>query len=91
MPVWSGNKFNQVREIENGYIKMKARGISLLASKNWTDNGNIDYDAHPEFESREYWEGANFTLFVYCPFNVKLGGASKGITSGSKFFSLFVS
>ena len=78
MPVWSGNKFNQVREVENGYIKMKARGISLLASKNWTDNGNVDYDAHPEYESREYWEGANFTLFVYCKFNVKLGGSSKG-------------
>jgi len=79
MPIWSGNKFNQVREVENGYIKMKARGISLLASKNWTDNGNIDYDAHPEYSDRTYWENANFTLFVFCPFNVKLGGADPGL------------
>jgi hypothetical protein len=78
MPVWSGNTFNQVREVENGYIKMKARGISLLAAKNWTDNGNLDYDAHPEYSDRTYWENANFTLFVFCPFNVKLGGADRG-------------
>jgi len=47
-----------------------------MLAGNWTFD-RIDLEAHPEYLTANYWKTANFTLFVWCPFDVTMGGMNK--------------
>ena len=46
---------------------------------------NIDYDAHPEYLDGSFWQTSPFTFFVYCPFDVTLGGLHRGEGTENKY------
>lgn len=75
MPVWTGGNFNFVKQVYHKYIVLKARVASLLSVESWQFD-RVDHEAHPEYLSVDYWKTADFTLFVYCPFDVTLGGVT---------------
>lgn len=59
-----------------GYIVIKARAANLMMAGNWTFD-RVDVDAHPEYLKGSYWKDADFTLFVWCPFDVTMGGLAQ--------------
>lgn len=77
MPVWTGGVFNFVKAVYQKYIVLKARVANLLNAKVWPFD-KIDTEAHPEYLDPKYWDTADFTLFVFCPFDVTLGGVKNG-------------
>lgn len=77
MPIWQGGVFNFIREVHDTYIVMKARAINLMQAQNWTDN-RIDWERNPEYLEPQFWKGANYTFFVFCPWDVTLGGINPG-------------
>lgn len=77
MPVWTGGVFNFVKAVYSKYIVLKARVANLLSIESW-EFDNVDPAAHPEYLEESFWKAANFTLFVFCPFDVTLGGVANG-------------
>ena len=77
MPTWTGAVFHFIKHVHDSYIVLKARVSNLVNAADW-QHDRIDTDAHPEYLSPAYWETANFTLFVWCPFDVTLGGLEGG-------------
>lgn len=69
--------FNFIREVRDSYVVMKARAINLLQAQNWTDN-RIDWERHPEYLEPTFWKNKTYTFFVFCPWDVTLGGLTKG-------------
>ena len=45
------------------------------------------FKKHPEYLDEDYWKTADFTLFVYCPFDVSKGGVNG--TNGAMTFPDF--
>ena len=39
---------------------------------------NVDFAAHPEYLEGDFWRDSPYTFFVYCPFDVTLGGLHRG-------------
>ena len=52
---------------------MKARVSNLLKAETW-DFDTVDTKAHPEYLDPAFWETADFTMFIWCPFDVTKGG-----------------
>jgi len=77
MPVWTGGVFNFVKAVYPKYIALKARVANLLSIEDWGFD-RVDPAMHPEYLEESYWKTANFTLFVFCPFDVTLGGLDGG-------------
>ena len=55
---------------------MKARVSNLLKAETW-DFDTVDTKAHPEYLEPTYWQSADFTLFIWCPFDVTKGGFNR--------------
>jgi len=86
MPVWTGGVFNFVKAVYPKYVTLKARVANLLSVADWPF-GRVDPTMHPQWLEETYWKTADFTLFVFCPFDVTRGGVSKG--DGKMTFSDF--
>lgn len=77
MPVWTGGVFNFVKAVHPKYVTLKARVANLLSIAEWPFD-SVDPNMHPDWLDEEYWKTADFTLFVFCPFDVTLGGTKRG-------------
>jgi len=77
MPVWTGGVFNFVKAVYADYVTIKARVANLLSIADWTFD-SVDPEMHPEYLLETFWETANFTLFVFCPFDVTQGRLTEG-------------
>ncbi|CAG5112442.1 Oidioi.mRNA.OKI2018_I69.chr2.g6658.t1.cds [Oikopleura dioica] len=80
IPLWMGGKFNFVKGVESGYVVLKARLGQLMDMDSW-DYNRFDTTNHADWKDPNYWKGNDtytppFTLFVFCPFDVSLGGPS---------------
>jgi hypothetical protein len=56
-------------------VVLKASVRNLLKLSEW-EFDHIDETKHPEWVDPNFWASADFTLFVWCPWNVTLGGPS---------------
>ena len=77
MPWWSGAVFNYVKEVAPSYVVLKVRAANGVHLTDW-NHVSVDTDQHPEWINPNYWKTAKFTLFVFCPFDTKLGGSNPG-------------
>lgn len=77
MPVWTGGVFSFVKAVYASYVTIKARVANLLSVDEWTFD-SVDPEMHPEWLDELYWKTAEFTLFVFCPFDV-----TKGLEDGT--------
>ena len=59
------------------YALLKSAFTTLISGAVDMDP-NIDYDSHPEYLDGSFWQSSPFTFFVYCPFDVTLGGLHRG-------------
>ncbi|CAG5091675.1 Oidioi.mRNA.OKI2018_I69.PAR.g13192.t1.cds [Oikopleura dioica] len=73
LPVWAGGVFNFVKKVYPSYVVLKASVKNLLKVGEW-EFDHIDESKHPEWLDPNFWATADFTLFVWCPWNVTLGG-----------------
>lgn len=76
IPVWAGGVFNFIKAVFPSYIVIKARVANLLGAAQWPFD-KVDMDNNPQYADQNYWKTADFTLFVFCPFDVRLGGMNK--------------
>ncbi|CBY36479.1 unnamed protein product [Oikopleura dioica] len=76
MPIWAGGNFNFIKKVYPSYFVMKARVSNLLKAETW-DFDTVDTKAHPEYLEPTYWQSADFTLFIWCPFDVTKGGFNR--------------
>ena len=74
MPWWSGAVFNFIPRVQDDYIILKARVVSGLLLDKWSHDF-VNVDKQPELLDPEYWKIADFTLFVFCPFDTTKGGS----------------
>ena len=77
MPWWSGAVFNYIQEVEPTYVTLKVRAVNGVKLSSWTHH-SVDTVNHAEWLTPEFWQKAPFTMFVFCPFNTKEGGATSG-------------
>lgn len=77
IPVWTGGVFNFVKSTFSKYLVLKTRVSNLRNVDVWSYD-QIDHVAHPEYLTQEFWDTTDSTLFVFCPFDVTLGGMNGG-------------
>ncbi|CBY18098.1 unnamed protein product [Oikopleura dioica] len=73
LPVWAGGVFNFVKKVMPSYVVLKGSVRNLLKLGEW-EFDHIDESKHPDWVDPNFWQTADFTLFVWCPWNVTLGG-----------------
>ena len=67
------------------YVTIKARVANLLSIADWTFD-SVDPAMHPEYLDENYWKTADFTLFVFCPFDVTRGLDGEGKMTFPDFY-----
>ena len=73
MPWWSGAVYNFVKKVEPKYVVLRARAVNGLVLNTW-DHHAVDTASRSHLLTDDHWKTANFTMFVFCPFNTKKGG-----------------
>lgn len=87
MPWWSGATHNFIPRVEPDYIILKARVVSGLLLDRWSHDF-VDIQERRELLDPDYWKTADFTLFVFCPFDTTKGGTGgyKGTMTFADFY-----
>lgn len=79
MPWWGGAVYNFVKKVEPKYVTLRVRAVNglLLNTKAW-DHHAVDTASRSHLLTEDHWKQADFTMFVFCPFNTTLGGRNPG-------------
>jgi len=77
MPVWQGAIYNFVKAVRPSYLTIKSRVMNLVDVADWGFD-RFPHETYPELLDLDYWENANFTMFLWCPFDNRLGGYTAG-------------
>jgi len=87
IPVWGGGTFNFVKQVKPDYITLKARISNLANAETWSHD-QVDTVSHPEYLDPEWWKDQDFTVFVWCPFDVTKGGfnGQNGVMNFGDFY-----
>ena len=75
MPWWSGAVYNTIRKVKPKYVILKARVVNGLMLNTLDHIDHVDTASRSHLLEESHWKTANFTMFVYCPFDTTLGGA----------------
>ena len=74
MPIWSGATYNDIKRVKNEYLILRVRVANGLKLDRWKHH-YVDTTERDHLLTYDHWKTANFTMFVYCPFDTTLGGA----------------
>ena len=79
MPWWSGAVSNDILQVADSYIVLKVRAANGVHLSDWNHvSVDTNHAKHADWINPNYWKNATFTLFVFCPFDTKLGGPIPG-------------
>lgn len=94
LPLWGGGVFNYVKDVQEKYIVLKARVTNAVpveagrAKDKW-EHARVDLEKRPELKDPDFWATSPFTMFVFCPFDITMGGFEEGKSQGRMTFPDF--
>ena len=65
-----------MKAVEDNYVTLKTRVANYINAESWEHQ--LDLEANPNYLDPNFWKDTDFTMFVFCPFDVTLGGLSSG-------------